>query len=454
MTTRSTTEVNEHLGRGAGSRTGETPAAPLGRTAGNRQHGRVSLLKAPFQRRAWRELAYVWASLPLAVFGLLVVYGLVTPIVPLTWAFVPWLGRWVGSLYRGLARRVLGIDVGPPAPAPRPDRPGVLGWLFARIRDGAGWRAAGYALLRLPYAIVMVYLGAGFWFYGLLGMANPLVQWTDRQFFPSGERHFGVSINDTFVPSWIVVPVGLVLFFSAPWVVHGFVRLDTYLMSRLLGRRLLSERVRDLEETRAMAVDDAAATLRRIERDLHDGAQARLVALAMDLTMMRDRLREDSPDLIATRQLVDTAHAHAKEAIGELRDLARGIHPPVLDRGLAEALQTLAARSPVPVALTVDLPRRLAPAIETIAYYCASELLTNVARHSGAQRATVDLSERDGFVELRVGDDGAGGAGLSRGGGTGLAGLADRVRTVDGTLSVSSPVGGPTVVTVRLPVRL
>ena len=171
----------------------------------------------------------------------------------------------------------------------------------------------------------------------------------------------------------------------------------------------MRERVRHLEQTRALAVDDAAATLRRIERDLHDGAQARLVALAMDLTMMRDRLRGEAPDLAATRELVDAAHTHAKEAIGELRDLARGIHPPVLDRGLAEALQTLAARSPVPVLVTVDLRRRPAPAIEAIAYFCVSELVTNVARHSGARLATVDVVERDGVLELRVSDDGVGG---------------------------------------------
>jgi signal transduction histidine kinase len=261
----------------------------------------------------------------------------------------------------------------------------------------------------------------------------------------------GVVVGQITPPPWLVLPIGLVLLFAAPWVVHGLVWLDLYLMGRLLGRHSLRERVRHLEQTRALAVDDTAATLRRIERDLHDGAQARLVALAMDLTMMRHRLREEAPDLAATRALVDAAHTHAKEAIGELRDLARGIHPPVLDRGLAEALHTLAARSPVPVVVTVDLRQRPAPAIETIAYFCASELVTNVARHSGAQLATVDVAERDGALELRVSDDGVGGAGAATTSGTGLSGLTDRVRTVDGTLSVNSPVGGPTVVRVRLP---
>ena len=408
-------------------------------------------LRAPFTRRAWRELAYVWASLPLAVFGFVVVYGMVAPIVPPSWAFVVWLARWMGDKYRGLARRLLHIDIAPPPPVPRPAEPGAIDWMLAQVRDGAGWRAAAYALLRLPYAIVMVCVGAGFWLCAAVGVADPLLTWLDRRFLPSGSPHVGVVIGQTTPPSWLVVPVGLVLLFAAPWVVHGLVRLDLYLMGRLLGRRRLQDRVRDLEQTRALAVDDAAATLRRIERDLHDGAQARLVALAMDLTMMRERLREEAPDLAATRDLVDAAHTHAKAAIGELRDLARGIHPPVLDRGLAEALQTLAARSPVPVMVTVDLPRRPAPAIETIAYFCASELVTNVARHSGALQATMDATERDGALELRVCDNGIGGAGGGANGGTGLSGLADRVRTVDGTLSVSSPVGGPTVVMVRLP---
>ncbi len=424
----------------------------LARQPSSRQHRRVyRFLRTPFSRRAWRELAFVWASLPPAVFGVVVVYGMFAPIVPPSWAIVVWLARWMGSVYRDLARRLLHIDIAPPAPGPQPDELGPMGWVIAQVRDGAGWRAAGYVLLRLPYAIVMVCVGAGLWLCAVVGIADPLLQWLDRRFFPSGPAHFGVVIGQTTLPSWLVVPMGLVLLFAAPWVVHGLVRLDIYLMGWLLGRRSLRERVRDLERSRALAVDDAAARLRRIERDLHDGAQARLVALAMDLTMMRDRLRDEAPDLTATRELVDAAHTHAKAAIGELRNLARGIHPPVLDRGLSEALQTLAARSPVPVVVTVDLPRRPAPAIETIAYFCASELVTNVARHSGARQATVDVVERDGALQLRVSDDGVGGAGAATNSGTGLSGLADRVGTVDGSLSVRSPVGGPTVVTVRLP---
>ena len=215
-------------------------------------------------------------------------------------------------------------------------------------------------------------------------------------------------------------------------------------------------RVRELEQTRAPLVDDSAALLRRIERDLHDGAQAQMVAVAMKLGLAREKLgatmdRTAQPDLERIFELVDAAHRSTEEAIVELRDLARGIHPPVLDHGLGTALASLAARSDVPVELAIDLPLRPSAAIETIAYFCAAELLTNVAKHSGAQHATLEVVHAPGLLRVRVMDDGSGGARLEWGGG--LAGLAERVRTVDGRLQISSPPSGPTVVTVELPSR-
>ena len=213
-------------------------------------------------------------------------------------------------------------------------------------------------------------------------------------------------------------------------------------------------RVRELEQSRAHLVEDSAARLRRIERDLHDGAQAQMVAVTMKLGLAKEKLGGAlngtvQPDLKRILELVDAAHRGAKEAIAELRDLARGIHPPELDHGLATALTTLAARSDVPVELEVDLPERPSAAIETIAYFCAAELLTNVAKHSGARHATLAAVHMPGRLRLRVSDDGSGGARLDERGG--LAGLAERVRTVDGRLQVNSPPGGPTVVTVELP---
>jgi signal transduction histidine kinase len=215
-------------------------------------------------------------------------------------------------------------------------------------------------------------------------------------------------------------------------------------------------RVRELEQTRTHLVDNSAATLRQIERDLHDGAQAQMVAVTMKLGLAVKKLGgmtdgAGQTDLDRVLELVVAAHRGAREAVTELRDLCRGIHPPVLDQGLGIALTTLAARSDLPVDLAIDLPERQSAAIETIAYFCAAELLTNVTKHSGARHATLEALHLPGLLRVRVGDDGRGGARVEARGG--LAGLAERVRAVDGTLRLSSPPGGPTLITVELPSR-
>jgi signal transduction histidine kinase len=213
-------------------------------------------------------------------------------------------------------------------------------------------------------------------------------------------------------------------------------------------------RVRELEQSRAHVVDDSAARLRRIERDLHDGAQAQMVAVTMRLGLAVKKLGgmvdgSGQTDLDRVLELVTAAHRGAKDAVTELRDLARGIHPPVLDQGLGIALTTLAARSDLPVELVIDLPERPSAAIETIAYFCAAELLANVTKHSGARHATLEAVHLPGLLRVRVSDDGCGGARVETQGG--LAGLAERIKTVDGRLQLSSPPGGPSVVTVELP---
>jgi signal transduction histidine kinase len=212
-----------------------------------------------------------------------------------------------------------------------------------------------------------------------------------------------------------------------------------------------AERARELEERRARAVDEAAARLRRIERDLHDGAQVRLAALALALGEIKENVDAagDGGDQARTRMLIGAAHRNAKETLAELRDLARGIHPAVLDRGLDAALSALAQTSATPVELTVSIAERPSPAIETIAYFCAAELLANVAKHSRATGAAISVKEQDGELVMIVTDDGAGGARITAGGG--LAGLRERVQTVDGRLALASPGGGPTTVTVALP---
>jgi signal transduction histidine kinase len=211
-----------------------------------------------------------------------------------------------------------------------------------------------------------------------------------------------------------------------------------------------AERERELTQRRARVVDEAEARLRGIERDLHDGAQVRLAALAMTLGEIKENL-EHAADAERTILLATAAHRNAKETLAELRDLAKGIHPAVLDRGLPTALAVLAEASAVPVGLTVELGGRPSPAIEAIAYFCAAELLANVAKHSGASRTDIRVSDQSGRLVMSVTDDGAGLAGLKPGGG--LAGLAERVQTVDGLLSVHSPAGGPTTMTVELPVH-
>jgi signal transduction histidine kinase len=431
------------------------------------------LLRAPFTRRTWAECLYVLVSVVLGAAGFVGVVAALYAgaLLAITFLGLPLLAaalrgaRRLGGLHRDLARRLLGVEVGAPVPLrPKPGS-GLLGWVWSGLRDAAGWRAVLYLLVKFPVALATFLVAAACWLYGVFFVGYPALRLVlPRERDRHGTWHRGLQLfSDIYLDTWprilAVVAVGVVLLAAAPWVVHAVLALERRLVGGLLGPTRLSQRVRDLQETRAHAVDDAAEALRRIERDLHDGAQARLVALAMKLGMAKDELDEDlaagdaQAVLERTRALVDTAHHSAKQAIVELRDLARGIHPPVLDSGLDAALASLAARSAVPVALRVDVPERPSPSIETIAYFCTAELLANVAKHSRARHITVELTQHpDGRLRLQVRDDGAGGARISgEGAGGGLAGLADRVRTVDGRLEITSPPGGPTVVTIELP---
>jgi signal transduction histidine kinase len=333
------------------------------------------------------------------------------------------------------------------------------------MRDGTGWRATAYVILELPLSCAGAYLAAVPWVSGVFYLTYPLwwlilpLQGRGRR---GGALHplpistplpFGGLHIVTFPGALPLAALGAGLLLVAPWTTRLAVAGDLWLIRALLGRAGRSERIRELEESRALAVDDAAAALRRVERDLHDGAQARLVALAMHLGRARQKLGADGrpPDLPRAVELVDAAHQGAKDALTELRDLARGIHPPVLDSGLADALATLTARSAVPATLSADIPVRPTPAIETIAYFCVAELLANAAKHSSAGQLSVTATGRADMLLLSVLDDGTGGARQRDDGG--LAGLAQRVRTVDGSISISSPAGGPTAVTVELPLR-
>jgi len=237
---------------------------------------------------------------------------------------------------------------------------------------------------------------------------------------------------------------------AAPWVTRAVTAADARLIRGLLGPGRLAQRVHDLEQSRALAVDDSAALLRRLERNLHDGAQIRLATLAMNLGMAREKLGHggEVPDAAAARELVDAALRGAKDALGDLRSLVRGIHPPVLDNGLADALASLAADRAIPIELQVSMPVRPTPAIETIAYFCAAELLANAAKHSRARRITLGVVGRGERLTLTVTDDGTGGADPD---GPGLSGLARRIAVVDGAMCVHSPPGGPTRTEIDLP---
>ena len=240
--------------------------------------------------------------------------------------------------------------------------------------------------------------------------------------------------------------------FTAAWVAGDSAAYRQAYYASLEERLAAAERARDLEEKRAGAVEESAARLRRIERDLHDGAQVRLTALAMTLGEARESLAArgapaEGPDDVPA--LIAAAHQAAKDTLAELRDLARGIHPPALDRGLEPALRGLAGCGALPVRLDIGLAGRPSPAIESMVYFSAAELLANAAKHSGASLVTITVRDDDDRIQLAVADDGAGGARLVAGGG--LAGLRERIRTVDGRLGIDSAAGGPTVVTIELP---
>jgi signal transduction histidine kinase len=288
---------------------------------------------------------------------------------------------------------------------------------------------------------------------GLLGAVTAITRWSPAHQAHAGDAVLGAAIGlgGLTVAAWVLGDSVAYRYRRARFAAleERAARLEA---ERDAQARIAAaaERERELMQRRARVVDAAEARLRGIERDLHDGAQIRLAALAMTLGEIKENL-EHAADAERTSSLVAAAHRNAKETLAELRDLAKGIHPAVLDRGLPTALAVLAEASAVPVGVTVDLDGRPSPAIEAIAYFCAAELLANVAKHSGAGLADISVSDKSGRLVMSVTDDGAGQATLKPGGG--LAGLVERVQTVDGLLSVDSPAGGPTTMTVELPVH-
>ncbi|MFD7405588.1 sensor histidine kinase [Streptomyces sp. NPDC059866] len=448
-------------GQGYGSHSGR-PGLGLGGDV-ERRHRLPAGLRAPFEARSWREFAYVLLSLPMGV--LMFTYA-VTMLALGAGLLVTFLGipvlaaglagcRGLGALERARARGLLGLEVADPEPL-RVRRNGLMGWIGAVLKSGTSWRHLLYAVLHFPWAVFSFVVAVNFWAYGWALLTYPLWFWL----FPvyggqDGLQLYGDETHHVYLdnPFEITVTalVGLLFTLATPWIVRALTLVDRLLVHGLLGPSRLATRVVELESDRGVVVDTAAADLRRIERDLHDGAQARLVALAMDLGLAKEKLSQDPQ---AAAQMVDEAHGEVKTALQELRDLARGIHPAVLtDRGLDAALSAVASRCTVPVQVEVDLASRPAPAIEGIAYFTVSELLQNISKHARATWAAVDVWRSEDRLMLQVMDNGVGGAGAAAGGGSGLAGLAERLDAVDGILVVDSPAGGPTRITAELPWR-
>ncbi|MFD7492133.1 sensor histidine kinase [Streptomyces sp. NPDC059832] len=425
------------------------------------KHFFPAALRAPVEGRTWRELTYLLLSLPISVvlFCLSITLTTLGVGMLITFLGVPILAgalamcRGFGAMERARARGLLKVDVAAPAPV-RGRTGGLMSWMGAMLKSGASWRHLLYTLLHMPWAIFAFSVAVTFWTIGWTAFTYPLWRWV----FPAYTGQGGIQLYsdrahdvrlDSSVELALTSAVGLVFVLVTPWIIRGLVGVDRVMVAGLLGPSRLATRVSELESDRGVVVDTAAADLRRIERDLHDGAQARLVALAMDLGLAKEKLTDD-PE--AAARMVDEAHGEVKVALQELRDLARGIHPAVLtDRGLDAALSAIASRCTVPVNVEVDLASRPAQAIEGIAYFTVSELLQNVSKHARATRASVDVWRAADRLMLQVTDNGRGGADVSSG--SGLAGLTERLEAVDGVLVVDSPQGGPTRVTAELPWR-
>ncbi|MFI6508299.1 sensor histidine kinase [Streptosporangium sp. NPDC050855] len=422
---------------------------PLRRRVPLGPDGPVGVLLDP---TTWRAVPYLLGSMfyGLACFAFLAGTVPISLVLVIVWVGLPLLAltmlAWRGAamLERRLLRTALGVDI------PDPYRPSEGDNLFLRWKDmfvdPATWKDLLYLLLLLPIGIAEFTVSVVLWTLGLALTLAPLPSML------AGEpmNPVGGLVLDTVPEALLCTLAGLALVPVALYATRGMAWLHGLLGVALLGaseKSRLAARAAHLRASRARGVDAAEAERRRIERDLHDGAQQRLLSVAMDLGRAQAKL-DTAPQ--EARELLAQAHRGTKAAIAELRDLARGIHPAILtDRGLNAALSSLAARAPVRVDLSVEVSHRPPPAVESIAYFVVAECLTNLARHAEATEAFVRVSRRGQRVIVEVYDNGVGAA-VPRPGG-GLSGLADRAATIDGTLSVDSPLGGPTMIRAELP---
>jgi signal transduction histidine kinase len=401
-----------------------------------------------------RNLVFVVAGIPVQLVGpgLLALPWVIPHYVPVSFWLV--LGALLLSAGLVLLARVpltfverhrcwsmLGVHIPPPAAAQGTSLPRRF---VSSLRSEATWRQLGYHLVVGPVMAAGGLLALGL-LAGGIELEAPAVYGYSALFFP-----LHGSKLDSPKAKVITSAVGVVLLLLVPVVVWLVTRLDRVATTSLLGPSRsveLERRVETLSQSRAGVVDAADAERRRIERDLHDGAQQRLVSLAMNLGIARETLTDLPAE---AKQVIDAAHDEAKEALADLRNLVRGLHPAVLDdRGLDAALSGIAARAPLPVRLSVDTGERASPTVEAVAYFVVSECLANIARHSAADQAAIEVRRIGNMLRIQITDDGVGGADPSRG--SGLASLARRAKSVDGKLRIDSPAGGPTAITVELP---
>jgi signal transduction histidine kinase len=418
--------------------------------------------RVPWSPRAWSQAFYLTGGIPALLAmpliillpwyavgsptAVLVLCGQVLADLVLMLLAAPLLTR----LHRHRLQATAGVEIPPQSFFPN----GLsLDGILTAARTGSTWRQLGYHFLAAPALAAAAITAFGLWLAGLLYTLVYAYAWAMPR---ESLLYRGLSTSPGGHRLWVGPPVdtwltagGLVLLVAAPFVTDGVAALDVLLTRSLLGPSRAAElehRVERLTQTRAGAVDAADAERRRLERNLHDGTQQRLVSLAMNLGMAQAQ----TTTVEQAHRAIAEAHVETKAALAELRNLIRGLHPPVLeDRGLDAALSGVAARMPIPVRLTVTVPRRPSPTIEAVAYFVVSEGLTNITKHSQASQAEVFVEQAGDRLHIIVTDDGVGGADPARG--TGLAGLARRAESVDGTLDVTSPLGGPTLLSVDLP---
>jgi signal transduction histidine kinase len=416
----------------------------------------------PWSSRAWKQALYLaWGIPALLAVPLLLLPGFLLrprwllPVFILAAVFltapvtVPALTR----IHRLRLRAVAGVEIPPQGTIP--DRLSMQA-LATALRSRAIWRQFGYHLVAAPLLAGAAVAALGAWFSGVILSLVYVYVWLLPP--DSFLRHGASTSPVSGLPPELGLQLdvfltlgGIVLLFAAPWVTTAVSALDRKVAQALLGPSGLEElkhRVRHLTATRAGAVDAADADRRRLERDLHDGTQQRLVSLAINLGMARI----ETTTVEEAHHAITEAHSEAKAAITELRGLIRGLHPAILqDRGLDAALSGVAARMPIPVRVTVDLPRRPTPAIEAVAYFVISEALANIAKHAHASTACVTIRTLPDSLVVTVSDDGTGGATPDRG--SGLSGLSDRVAAGGGRLRIDSPPGAGTCLEADIPCR-